>query len=121
MEIDICSKALTRGNPGFWEQVAWFANLRLSSQSLEEGTVSSQDAQLCVENLLELDAEVFDSNKTLLSELCERSTEAKNNPLGCVLIVKNTKYRVCGAALLSKKRESVGKVVVYDDQRGTYV
>ena len=106
--------------PQFWEQVAWFANLRLSSQPPEEGTVSSQDAQLCMENLLELDPEVFDNDKTLLSELCERSTEA-NNPLGCVLIPKNTKCRVCGAALLLKKRESVGKVVVYDDQRGTYI
>ena len=70
-----------------------------SSQSPGEGAFSSQDTQLCMENLLELDPEVFET-KTLFSELFKRLTDA-SNPLGCVLIAKNTKLcKVCGATLL---------------------
>lgn len=106
--------------PRFWEQVAWFANLGLSPQSSEEVTVSSQDAQLCMDNLMELDPEVFKNDNTMFFELCQSSTDA-NNPLGCVLISKNSTCRVCGATLLLKKRESVRKVVVYDLESGTHI
>ena len=88
--------------PRFWKQVGWFANLRLSSQPQEEGTLSSQDAQLCMKNLLELYTEVSNNNKTLLSELCKGLREA-NNPLDCALIEKNTKCIVWCTLTFEKK------------------
>ena len=91
------------------------------SQSPGEGAFSSQDSQLCMENLLELDPEVFEKDRTLFSELIKRLTDA-SNPLGCVLIAKNTKLcKVCGATLLLKKRESVGKFVVNDHEHVKYI
>lgn len=106
--------------PRYWEEVASFANCGSSSQSLVEKQVTAKDAQLCVENLIELDSGVFDNDIKLFSELCQWSTLA-NKPLGCVLISKNTICKVFGDQLLIKSRDSIRKIVVYDDVHGTHI
>ena len=106
--------------PRYWDEVASFANRGSSSQSLVEKQITAKDAQLCVENLIELDSGVFDNDITLFRELCEWSTLA-NKPLGCVLISKNTTCKVCGDQLLLKARDSIRKIVVSDDVHGTYI
>ena len=100
--------------PRFWEHVTTFAN--------EETThkVTATDAQLWVENLMEMDPEIFRNDDSLFEELCKWSTKA-NNPLGCVLISNNCHCKVCGDKLLLKARDSVRKIVVYDDRHGTYI
>ena len=107
--------------PRYWEEVASFANCASqSSQSLVEKQITAKDAQLCVENLIELDSGAFDNDIKLFSELCQWSTLA-NKALGCVLISKNTICKVCGNQLLLKARDSVRKIVIYDYVHGTYI
>lgn len=92
--------------PRYWEEVASFANCASSSQSLDEKQITAKDAQLCVENLIELDSGVFENDIALFRELCHWSTLG-NNPLGCVLISKNTTCKVCSDQLLLKARDSI--------------
>ena len=106
--------------PRYWEEVASFANCASSSQSLAGKPITAKDAQLCVENLIELDSGVFENDIVLFRELCQWSTLA-NNPLGCVLISKNSTCKVCGDQLLLKAHDSVRKIVVYDEVHGTYI
>lgn len=115
--LSFAAKHLPEELPRFWEQVAGFANL--GSQSLEQ-QITTKDAQLCVENLLELDSGFFENDIALFREMCKWSTGA-NNPLGCVLISKNCTCKVCGDKLLIKARDSIRKIVVYDDIHGTYM
>ena len=106
--------------PRFWEQVTSFANDAFCSGSSTTERVTTKDAQLWVENLMEMDSELFRTDASLFEELCTWSTK-DNNPLGCVLISKNCHCKVCGDKLLLKARESVRKIVVYDDKHGTYI
>lgn len=114
------AKHLPEETPRYWEQVVGFANSACSSHSLAEKPFTAKDARLCVENLMELDAGFLENDTSLFKEMCQRSTHA-NNPLGCVLISKNNTCRVCGDRLLLKARDSIRKVVVYDEVHGTYI
>lgn len=98
------AKRLPEELPRYWDHVAAFANFASSSNLLAEKTLTAKGAQLCVENLIELDSEVFESDTSLFRELCQWSTRA-NNPLGCVLISKNSTCKVCGDKLLVKARK----------------
>lgn len=118
--LAFAAKHLPEELPRFWEHVATFANESVSSESAKIPKITSKEAQLCVENLMELDSEVFANDETLFRELCQWSTKA-NNPFGCVLISKNRTCKVCREKLLLKARDSVRKIVVYDDERGTYI
>lgn len=117
------AKHLPEEIPRYWEQVVSFADSACSSHfsdSLTEKAFTAKDARLCVENLMELDAGVFQNDTTLFKEMCQRSTRA-NNPLGCVLISQNNTCKVCGGRLLLKARDSIRKIVVYDEVHGTYI
>ena len=104
----------------YWEEVPSFANCTSSSHSLAEKQITAKDAQFCMENLIELDSGIFENDITLLRELCKWSTHA-NNPLGCMLISKNSTCKVCSDQPLLKACDSIWKIVVYDEVHCTYI
>ena len=99
--------------PDLWGVVVEFATRGKESRS----AITTDQAKVFVENLHELDAAVFASDRQLFQDLVAFQTN-KCKPLGVVLISSCEHCLVCGSNLkLRKDRPS--PVVIYHDDMGT--
>ena len=99
--------------PNYWGVALEYATKGKESKSV----VTTEQAQMLVENLQDLDAMAFATDRRLLQELMELQV-SKGKPLGLVLISAIKKCVLCGFTLnLRKDRPS--SVIVYDKDIGT--
>lgn len=101
---------LPKDTPNYWELVLQFAMKKPPSISIDKFKV-------LVENLQELDATAFATDKVLLQELMEMQS-VKGKPLGLLLISSNQKCLICKSYLLLRKDRGA-PVVIYDDINGS--
>lgn len=101
---------LPKDTPNYWELVLQFAMKKPPSISIDKFKV-------LVENLQELDATAFATDKVLLQELMEKQS-VKGKPLGLLLISSNQKCLICKSNLLLRKDRGA-PVVIYDDINGS--
>ena len=99
--------------PNLWGVAVEFATRGKESRS----SISANQAKVLVENLHELDAAAFSSDKQLFQDLVEFQTE-RCKPLGVILIRSNKKCLVCESSLMLRK-DRPSPVVVYHDDMGT--
>lgn len=99
--------------PNLWGIAVEFATQGKESRN----AVSPKQAKVLAENLRELDAAAFTSDKQLFQDLVEFQTE-RSKPLGVILISSNDKCLVCQSSLMLRK-DRPSPVVVYHDNMGT--
>ena len=104
---------LSQDLPNFWGVVLEFATKGQESRS----TISAEQAKMLVENMQELDAMAFSTDKKLMQDLMVLQVP-KCKPLGLVLISANTKCLLCGLNLRLRK-DRPASVIVYDKDIGT--
>lgn len=99
--------------PNLWGFAVQFATRGKESKSV----ISADQAKVLIENLHELDAAAFASDRQLFQDLVEFQTDT-SKPLGVVLISSSEHCLVCESNLkLRKDRPS--PVVIYHDDMGT--
>lgn len=102
--------------PSLWKVAIEFATKSQHSQGQQSGLTDAQ-AKVLMENIEELDALAFSSDRQLLRELVDLEIPTKK-PLGLILISNRVNCIQCGSKLQIRK-DRPSSVVVYDDQMGT--
>lgn len=98
--------------PNYWNIAVQFATC--GNQSY----LTPDQAKVLVENLHELDAKAFDTDRELLQQLMELQVSASKPPIGLILISSNKECLLCGSQLQLRK-DRCAPLIVYDDIIGT--
>lgn len=99
--------------PNLWGVAVEFATEGKGPQD----KLTAEQAKMLMENIQELDALAFCTDRQLLDELINTGGHL-NKPLGVILISQNDKCVQCGTKLQIRK-DRPASVVVYDEQMGT--
>ena len=103
---------LPKDFPNYWQTLMDFSYKEHHSSAIAIG-----DFRMCVENLQEMDAAVFQTDDHLLQELIA-CKDQKGRPLGLILISHNNTCLLCNSKLLVRK-DRPSPVIVYDDNLGS--
>ena len=106
---------LPDGFPNRWEVATKFAFNR--SQTKGSCLPPAENTQVFVDNLQELDAAAFSTDRELLLELMS-VRDSKDRPLGIILMSNKENCVTCGSKLQLRK-DRPANVIVYDDVMGT--
>ena len=101
--------------PNRWDVAAEFAFKSHTKRGNPPRLVAS--TKLFIENIQELDAAAFLTDKELLLELMDIQ-DSNSRPMGIILISKNDTCANCGSNLQLRKNRPA-KVTVYDDVMGS--
>ena len=99
--------------PNYWRVVLEFA----TKGQEREPAMTSDQAQMLVENMQELDAMAFATDKVLLQDLMQLQV-SKCKPLGLILISDIKECILCGSTLRTR-RDRPASLIVYDKDMGT--
>lgn len=100
--------------PNYWETVAEFSVLHSNPRN----SLTSEEAQILVENLEMLDSNTFFSDQDLTKEIIGISRPGRDIPLGVVLVSSRENCEKCGSKLYLRA-DHASTVTLYDDHRGT--
>ena len=95
--------------PNLWEVAVNFA-------TSSKDPICAKDAKIIIENLHELDAKAFDTDKKLMQDLIKFQVSSK--PLGIILISTIDNCPLCESKLCLRK-DRPSSVVIYDDNIGS--
>ena len=102
---------LPNDTPNYWNIAVQFAT------NGKQSHLTPDQAKVLVENLYELDAKAFDSDRELLQQLMEFQVSLSKPPIGMILISSNKECLLCGSQLQLRKDRSA-PLLVYDDTMG---
>lgn len=98
--------------PSYWNIAVQFAT------NGKQSYLTPDQAKVLVENLHELDAKAFDTDRELLQQLMEYQVSLSKPPIGMILISSSKECLLCGSQLQLRKDRSA-PLIVYDDIMGT--
>ena len=98
--------------PNYWNIAVQFATCG------KQAYLTPDQAKMLVENLQELDAKAFDTDRELLQQLMEFQVSVSKPPIRMILISSNKECLLCGSELQLRK-DRFAPLVLYDDVMGT--
>lgn len=99
--------------PALWEVAVEFA----TGERVKKNEITATQARLFMENIEELDALAFATDRVLQKELNNFRFSGKQ-PMGVILMSQNKQCCKCGSSL-QLRRDRPSSVVIYDDEMGT--